>query len=293
MIRTDCQTEEKWLAERMKSLGSSDAPRLMGESRFGNRLTVYTSKIKHIDSENEAAHWGKLLEPTIAQEAAERLNIELLDIPRFVLWRDSETSWMHASPDTNVKGAAAEPTIMEIKAHSGRQDWSDGVPMEVQVQCQHQMAVMKVPQMFVACLLYGRELKTYILDFNEQFAEVLTGKEKAFWYDYVVPRVVPEPDGSDASAEALKTLFPHDNGETVALDESSDLDWELAQGYQEQLKMVEKKYKEYRNKIKGRMGDATFGRTPLGRVMSLGTTNRKGFSVAPSSYRSLRCKEPK
>jgi predicted phage-related endonuclease len=177
-------------------------------------------------------------------------------------------------------------------------DWRDGkdisLPLYVQAQVQHQLAVTGFGWAVVAALIGGNSLKTIEVARNQEFIDELEAKAVEFW-DRVQRKEAPPIDGSEASNKAVKRLHPDDSGETVELTEDAR---SLAEGWEE-AKEEEKTAKahalEADNKLRAMIGAATFGKLPDGRIISLKTTEKAGYTstVKPSKFRTLKIIEPK
>ena len=69
------KTREDWLKERMAGIGGSDAAAVMGLSKWKTPLDVFLEKRGEIATDfvdSEPMKWGRLLEPVVRQEYAER-----------------------------------------------------------------------------------------------------------------------------------------------------------------------------------------------------------------------------
>jgi predicted phage-related endonuclease len=91
----------------------------------------------------------------------------------------------------------------------------------------------------------------------------LTGELKRFWAS-VLTKTPPPVDGSEATTDALKRLYPHDDGETIALPMEAN-DWDLSlQCAKRQVTTWEADVRKHQNKIKAALGTATTGDLPGG-----------------------------
>src|SRR5690349_10135045 len=66
---------ENWLISRRQGVGGSDVAAIMGVDDFKSELAVYVEKTSTdapTDDEHEVALWGRLLEPLILRQYAER-----------------------------------------------------------------------------------------------------------------------------------------------------------------------------------------------------------------------------
>jgi predicted phage-related endonuclease len=183
---------------------------VLGLSPFGGPGDVQARKL--VAAEPEEPSWsmrlGTIFEGAIAEAVAERTGWRLAGFHR-TLWHPNRV--MFATPDYRILG---EESGLEIKKSERGEQWGDdgdplGVPTHVVVQVQHQMAV--VPswrRVWVACLLYGHDLRLYpVARSPEQIAHLETALPE-WWQRHVVDREPVEPDGSPGAEAALRALYP-------------------------------------------------------------------------------------
>src|SRR5690606_34839078 len=105
-----------------------------------------------------------------------------------------------------------------------------------------------------------------------------------FWEGHIVPRIPPAPDHSDASAEAIRRLFPVASGEVVDLRDDRELTRiaEELEAAKVACKEAEQRKAELENRLKLAMGDASYGVLPDGSCLSYTLQERKGYYVEPT-----------
>ena len=130
---------------------------------------------------------------------------------------DPDLRWMMANLDREVVGSA-EVQILECKTAgiNGARLWKDGVPEYVQLQVMHQLAVTGKQAADIAVLIGGQELEIHRIERDEKMIANLIELERRFW-QYVVDDTPPPADGSDSADQALRCLYPQDNGRTLDL----------------------------------------------------------------------------
>lgn len=291
-----CRTDDRaaWLEARRTGIGSSDAPAVLGVSPWSSPLLVYAEKIgEREDLEpSEAQEWGLLLEPTIIREFARETG-RLAEQSR-VLVRSTARPWQLATIDAEQEAPDKPgPGLLEVKATGFRAgDWSEGVPEHVTVQVQHQLDVKGYLWGSVAVLMNGCKMRWIDVERNEALIEKIREAEADFW-QRVERREPVNPDGSPATREALRFLYPRDTGETIALPgEFIDLDDERCR-LKDEAKMLDARLDEIDNLIKAAIGAATFGELANGVRYALKTTKNPGYSVEPFEFRALRRRAPK
>lgn len=160
-------------------------------------------------------YWGSLLEPIVAAHYTRRTGNRVRRINAVLQHPDHP--WMLANIDREVMGAS-DVQLLECKT-AGIQGvwlWRDGVPEYVQLQVQHQLAVMGKQAADVAVLLGGQELQIFRIERDEELIAQLISLEREFW-SYVERDQQPPADGSDSADRALRALYPRDSGFTLNL----------------------------------------------------------------------------
>lgn len=85
-----------------------------------------------------------------------------------------------------------------------------------ELQVMHQLAVTGQQAADVAVLLGGHELQIHRIERDEAMIEQLIALEAKFWA-FVENDTPPPADGSDSAGQALRSLFPTDDGEAIDL----------------------------------------------------------------------------
>jgi predicted phage-related endonuclease len=158
----------------------------------------------------------------------------------------------------------------------------------VNVQVQHQLIVTGVTYGYVAVLLTGNRIRWQRVERDSAIQDRIIVATKEIWER--IENVEPIPaDGSEATKNALRVLYPHDTGETVPL--SGELQTKSAE--LEEMKRVrrelEKDIRAIENEVKAALGFATFGTFPDGSGYSLKTTPEKVIEAyTRKPFRTLR-----
>jgi putative phage-type endonuclease len=208
-----------WLATRRQGLGGSDAAAVLGVSRYRGPWDTWADKTGAVPPADagEAAYWGQQLEPLVADEFARRTGLAVAPWP--VMLRHPTTPWMLADLDRVV----ADGGLLECKttgAHHA-EEWADGgIPPEYVCQVQHYLAVTGAPHAYLAVLIGGQRFHWCRLDRDDAFIADLLAAEAAFW-DLVVTRTPPPPDGSPGARRVLQALHPAPTGGPVVLPDTA------------------------------------------------------------------------
>ena len=227
LVKTQALSRDQWLDVRKGGIGSSDAAAAVGLNPYKSQLELWLEKtgqdagLPKTDPNDESSpmYWGTLLEPIVAAHYTKRTGNRVRRV-NAVLQHPNEP-WMLANIDREVVGMP-DVQILECKTAgiNGARLWKDGVPEYVQLQVMHQLAVTGKHAADVAVLLGGQDLQIHRIDRDEALIGQLITLEKQFWA-FVETGKAPPVDGSDSADQALRCLYPHDDGQS--LDLSDDL----------------------------------------------------------------------
>jgi putative phage-type endonuclease len=265
LVKTAGLNREEWLEVRKRGIGSSDAAAAVGLNPYKSQLELWLEKtgkdqdLPKPDPNDETSplYWGTLLEPIVAAHYTKRTGNKVRRINAVL--QHATQPWMLANVDREVLGDAAVQ-ILECKTAglNGARLWKEGVPEYVQLQVMHQLAVTGKAAADVAVLICGQELQVHRIERDEQLISNLIVLERAFW-EHVESGKPPRADGSESGEQALRCLFPRDNGQTLQL--SGDL--EMSAAFSELLAVRQvlaeqvKREAELKQRIQQRMGEAS------------------------------------
>ncbi len=290
------ETRDEWLAARTTSIGASESAALFGLAPDGreSEFSLWAKKAGLVEPEqldSEWLEWGQILEQPIAERYAKRTGCKLWAPPtpwcvavhpRLPFMTATVDRWIIEAPGREDRG---DLEIKNVGAFNA--DWREEIPLYIQAQVQHQLAVTGFKWGVVAALIGGNKMETIEIERNPKFIDELEAKAVEFW-DRVQRRESPPVDGKAATSRTLKLLHPDDNGATVALD-SEISSWvnRLAKAKEDE-KAAKAEKEEAENHIKATLGPNTFGTLPDGRIVSLKTQERAGYTVDPCKFRTLR-----
>lgn len=286
-----------WLQERLKGIGASEAPTILGLNPYKSAYALWCEKTGIVEpadlSENEAVGWGIDLEPLIAKKYAKVTGRELDDPGRFTVQRHAEYEWMVATLDRvilpPVEGREG-PGCLEIKTTGSRhaQEWEEDAPVGYQVQLQHQLAVTGFGWGALCVLIGGQDLRYIDLARNDEFIAHMIGEELKF-LEMVKRQEPPAVDASDSTKAALAKAFPMDKGAEILMPPESCSWYERIANARMIIKEAEKDIQECENLIKSAIGDASTGLRPDGSGgWSWKFQKRAGYTVQPKEFRVLR-----
>ncbi len=293
MKTIDYVTKDNWLAHRPEFVGASDSPAILGEGYASrNAFSVYAEKAEGTApgiETTEAMEVGLRMQPLILDLFQERTAIEVIETPPFQVAFANGQPYVGATLDAEVmehgkRGVAEAKNVGEYVAA----DWyGEEAPLTVLIQVQHQLLCTGYSFGYGIALLGGNRLVWRRIERNEGFIAALVRQLGEFW-GHVERRMPPAIDGSRATRETLKRLYPNDTGEEIALPIDSNLwDRDLVEAKKE-VTDWEERVVCAANKIRSAMGTASVGVLPGGGRYTHRIVNRPGHHVGASSYRTLR-----
>lgn len=314
-------TKDEWKAARSTGIGASDAPVILGLSKWKSPLALYYEKRglrEESRGESEHLEWGLALEPAIiggyeritkrkVLPASALLGLVGQQEARFAIQRDKDLPFLMATPDAAVApigeedlaegavqpidGALGLMGTLEVKnvdISQGR-EWEEAQepPLMYTVQCLHQMMVSEARWGSIAGLVGGNRFMWADIARDEELIRQIRALEIEFW-DRVIAGDPPPVDGSDSTKALLKRLYPKDSGRSVDLPiEAIEIARDLIAA-KSQVKAAERRKQEAENKIRALMGDATTGVLPGGGHFTHKTQYRREFISRASEFRVLR-----
>jgi len=229
LVSTKDLNREDWLDVRKGGIGSSDSSAAIGLNPYKSQLELWLEKTNrdqglskpNQDDDSTPVFWGVVLEPVVASQYQRRTGNKVRKVNAVL--QHPEHAWMLANIDREVTGSN-EVQILECKTAgiNGARLWRYGVPKYVEVQVMHQLAVTGKQAADVAVLLGGQQLEVYRIERNEELIAQLIELERQFWH-HVETDTPPPADGSDSADQALRLLYPEDNGEQVDLSQNQPL----------------------------------------------------------------------
>lgn len=282
-----------WLAARRAGLGSSDAAAVLGLSPWHSPFSLFHEKIglaPRPPAALEAAFWGSALEPLLAIRYAAGSGREVLSPDPFTIYRHLGRPWQLASLDRLTTDPDRGLGILELKtaAATKARDWDDGPPLAYQIQVQHQLATTGLAWASIAVLIGGNRFTWIDVDPHPGFIDALNAAEATFW-DRINTLDPPAPDDTDATRATLATLYPTHDPDTVVQLPPDALQWDAdRQHADEQIDHWTRVKTDAENHIKNALGRAEIGLLDDAVRYTWKSSPRKGYSVAPTTVRSLR-----
>jgi len=258
-IATKGMDHAEWLEMRRRGIGGSDAAAIAGLSRYRTPLQVYMEKLGLVaePEENEAMYWGTKLEDLVAEEFSLRTGLKVRR--KNAILKHPEYPWMLANVDRLIVGKLEGLECKTASAYKADEWEGDNIPWEYAIQCYHYMAVTGYVAWWIAVLIGGNKFVYKRIDRDEKIIADLIKIESDFWHNHVLKQVPPEPDGSDASTEFVKALYPESNGKSLDLP-STAAEWiEKYEQAVEDEKAAQERKQEAQNHLQMLLGEYETG----------------------------------
>ncbi|MED2186480.1 lambda-exonuclease family protein [Bacillus wiedmannii] len=263
LVNTLNMAHDQWLQARTQGIGGSDVSAIAGLNKWKSAVQVFLEKTQAIEKEDiqsEAAYFGNVLEEVVAKEFSKRTDLKVQR--RNAILQHPEYPWMLANVDRLIVG---ERVGLECKTASEyfKKEWEgEEVPAAYLLQCQHYMAVTGYEAWWIAVLIGGNKFVHKKIERDEELIQYLIDIEKDFWLNNVEQNEPPMFDGSDASTELLKHLYPESIADSfVSLGKQEELLIEARDQVDREIKVLQEQKAEYENKIKAKLGTNEVGGT--------------------------------
>ncbi|MEH7514127.1 YqaJ viral recombinase family protein [Gottfriedia acidiceleris] len=209
LVSTVNQNLEDWLSIKNKYVSATDATTILGANKFKTPMQLYLEKTGLIEREkvtSDAAHFGTILEPVVADEFTRRTGIKLRK-RNAILQHDTE-DWVIGNVDRLVIG---ENVGFEAKTTSAYnlKEWQDEeIPPGYIIQCQWYMYLTGYESWWIACLVGGQKFIYKKIERDDELIEIVVERCREFWFENVKKNIPPSFDGSEASTNLLGRLYP-------------------------------------------------------------------------------------
>lgn len=267
-------SHEEWQAKRQAQigLGGSDAGTIIGKNNFKDPYTLYLEKIGEIEPQTvgEAAEWGNILEPIVADTWYNRIGqSQNMTIENFnYLLQSKSHEFMLANIDRLIRKGDSFG-ILECKTASEylNGEWESGeilaggtgsgkVPEKYYAQFQHYLHVTGLDWGYFAALVGGNKFYSVYVERNDVYLTWLIEQEALFWMRMEM-RIPPEIDGSDSCKRLIGALYANIADENaVEIEEDAFGEWVFKRdALKEQIKSLDNELTEVESKIKFTIGE--------------------------------------
>ena len=249
-ISTKNMDRNEWLKIRKTGLGGSDAGAVCGLNPYVSPMAVYRDKVSDETDmgDNEAMRQGRDLEEYVAQRFTEETGLKVRRSNK--MYRSTEYPWMIADVDRMVAGGGAGLECKTVSVYK-KDQWADGgIPVYYLLQCYHYMIVTGCRTWYLAAVILGQDFQYRRIEYEEETAQNLIALEAEFGNTHVLPRHMPDPDGSKSCDAVLEEYFcQRGKAETIELV-GFDQKLERRQEIEETMKLLETEKRQIDQEIK-------------------------------------------
>ena len=263
LVRTSDLSHDEWLEARKLGITGTDLGGLTGISKYSTPIKVYLDKTGELEpiDDNEAMYWGRVMEDVIAKEFQSRNKVKVNKVNAIL--KHPEYEWALGNIDRLITNEAGEKGILEIKTVSEyiKISWDgEEVPPQYMVQLQWYMFVTGTTFGYFAALIGGNKYVQKYVERDDELINMLLDIAKDFWENNLIKKVPPLVDGSEASTELLKSLYPESEaGAEVQLpDEAIEL-IEKRRELKAKSKELDVEIADCENKLKDLLKDKEIG----------------------------------
>lgn len=292
----------EWLQERSRipGVGASESAALFGLHPQISAFSLFEKLVnprpltdEELEEETDVQSFGLAIEPYLAEWWGRKTK-RVVTRPDVSVYRVSGRPYIFASPDREYLESPADTDkgTLELKSAIYFQE-HEPLPDHWQVQVQQQMLCAILKKASFAILGGGFRRRYHVNDIpvNAAFGEILIETIERFMAAVEAgswARWGGDLDGSKSTAEALKRLYPRDNGTVVQLPpEAREWAAELAQ-IETQAGESEARKTQLNNFLKAAIGEHSYGVLEDGSGYSLKITKGSTFTVTKADYRTLR-----
>lgn len=208
-ISTADLDRETWLRLRQTGIGGSDVAGIAGLSPWSNPMSVYRNKTSdELDYEDsEAMRQGRDLEDYVAHRFMEETGLKVVRSNKMYRSARAGKEFMLADVDRLVVGEDAGLECKTASAYNADK-WSDNqTPIHYLLQVFHYMYVTGKRTWYIAVVILGVGFQYRKIEWDDEIIANLVAIETAFWEQHIVPRRMPEPDGSKVCSEIIQEYF--------------------------------------------------------------------------------------
>lgn len=280
------------IAARQFRIGGSELAAIIGDNPYCSPYELWARKtnrlrVNYSDEENEAIELGNMIEPSLLSwfEIRQGKPIE----------RGGEVASDDGLVVTLLDGKFYDNSAVVEAKTSMLAGWSrkladqwtrESFPRYHWWQIQAQMHAAKIPKGFLIALIGGKGRVVYEVEYDQE--TICKALEIAReWWDLHVgfdqePLAVPPKD-----ADVIRRMHAK-IGEAVELTDEDADDVDRANELNDEATELIKNVKAIKAALACKMGEATEGLLPDGRLVSFREKNVKGYWVKPRTQRELR-----
>ena len=267
-------SHEEWLKLRSQYIGGSDAAAVVGLNAYASPYSLWAEKTGKIPgfAGNLATEVGTWLEEFIAQKFAQETGKKVRKCNQSFF--NSDYPFAIANIDREIVGEDAGLEIKSTDTLNLKKFKNGEFPANYYCQCVHYLAVTGKKRWYLAVLIGNKEFKWFVIERDEAEIAALMTAEADFW-ELVKTDTPPAVDGTDATTEAIKTIYAESDDSVCDLTAFSANIRQYID-LKKQIKELETIAEEAANKIKLFMGESGCGKSDSFKV-SWKTETRRTF----------------
>lgn len=229
---------------RRTGIGGSDVGAILGVNPFRSPLDVYMDKLglREPQPDNEKMRWGRILEPTIADEFCSQHRF--VNEPGLHVKSEIEGVPVFGTPDYIIvsrpygdHGAMQSyGAVLEIKTaglHMAKfwgEPGTDNAPLPYIAQVAFYLMLKDVSDGYIAALIGGQDYREYEIPRDKELEAAIRDAVVKFWNVNILGQNPPQARSSEEYSAFLKARYPRSTGEMVVADSVAALRMrELAQ----------------------------------------------------------------
>ncbi len=229
-VKTTEMTREEWVAQRRTYLGASETAAILGFDKYRTPLDVYREKRGESEPQDAGARAeaGLRAEQMIADWLADLYNLKIQRDNKIRI--HPTLNYWRCNLDRVIVGQPNGTAVLELKTTSleNLKNWN---PMADElnptfvhhwVQVQSQLAVTGYKWAAIGVMPadsfrgFGQP-ELIIIQPDQEFIAMASGKVKAFWEDHVLKGVPPDP----VTEDDLKILYPRSQSKELIVDDTT------------------------------------------------------------------------
>lgn len=280
------------VADRTKFIGGSDIAAILGISPWKTATDLWLDKIKpRVEGgQNMAAkRRGTRLEPYIVDMIREEHGLNIVrrgeryidrDVPFFAAEIDAEAedegdAFREVGEVENIEIKTVHP----FKAKEWGQEETDQLPLHYLAQGQWGLGITGRQRCRFFALI-GDDLRSFVIDRDEETIAAMRARALAFWTDFVQTKLRPPLDFADSKTlDTLRRLYPGTDGSTVRANALHEHWRAVLDTAAEMVKKYEGVVDGARAHLMAEMGSAALLAFPDGKAFQRKEIRKKAYTV--------------
>ena len=310
-------SREEWLELRKPLVGASESPAMLGVHPKMTPFELWAKKSNLVPpmSDNKRLRRGRIIE-RVAPDVIIEERPEWIVTPNIIghgglFYRDLYAG-ISCTPDAIVQDTSRDgfgtghPTfgicqIKTVDTHIFRKDWMiDGdivLPPYVAIQAMQEAHLTGASWCCVAAIV-GFDLDLHIIEVKIHAGVIARIKHEVPDFLRRIRENDPPPPDYGRDGESIAALYADDDDSTIDLSGNERALKLLArrEAMKERLRgmgLHKESLKTIDAELIHMLGNATRGTLADGRIIEAKTVRRKGFTVEPTTYRSIKVKQHK